>query len=67
MTARRSLSLPPMAVTAPADRLPAAVEAAVRRAMAGHAGLSPHQRDGVTRAIADAVARRLREREDEGR
>lgn len=67
MTGPRNLILPPLAVTASQDRLPLAVEAAVRRAVADHADLSPLHRDGVARAVARAVARRLLELEREGR
>jgi acyl-CoA reductase-like NAD-dependent aldehyde dehydrogenase len=67
MLTPRRLTLPPATVVAPADALPAAVEAAMRRALAGQPRLTPQDRARTTRMIVEAVARRLQGRDGYGR
>lgn len=67
MLTPRKLTLPPSTATAPAGTLPAAVEAAVRRALNGQPGLAPQDRARAARLIVDAITRRLQGREGDGR
>lgn len=67
MLTPRKMTLPPSTVVAPADAMPAAVEAAMRRALNGQPGLTPQDRARATRLIVEAVTRRLQGRDGGGR
>jgi len=65
MTARR-VRLPPIRLSAPAADLDAAVDSAVRRALAGRPGLTAADREAVARATVAALTRRLRAATEDG-
>jgi hypothetical protein len=67
MLTPRKLTLPPSTIVAPADALPATLEAAMRRALDGQPGLTPQDRARATRMIVEAVTRRLQGRDGRSR
>ena len=65
MTQRR-VRLPPISIRAAAADLDAAVDSAVRRALAGRPGMTATDRETVARATIAALTRRLRAVSEDG-